>query len=86
MSDEPIYCSACGVEWGEGCDHGPHDDGPYCQVCGIIPAPGLECKFYTDSDREECGIGTPNVAIRVNPITVEEAVLEDRRIAKKLPS
>jgi hypothetical protein len=47
VSDEPIYCTVCGLEWGD-CAHPlPGDDGyvqgDHCEVCSVIPAPGLEC-------------------------------------------
>ena len=47
MSDEPLYCTVCGAEWGD-CDHPlPGDDdwrsGPYCEVCGVVPADGHDC-------------------------------------------
>lgn len=49
MSDEPLYCVVCGREE---CDHDLEAEGPYCHVCGVIPAPGWECKFYNGSKRE----------------------------------
>lgn len=55
MSDEePLYCRVCGAEdcW---CDHDFEDVGPYCDVCGIIPAPGFECMFMkADGRRDRC--------------------------------
>lgn len=54
MNDEPLYCPACGIEWGpNGCDHGPDADGPYCHTCGVIPATGGECMFYKEGGRED---------------------------------
>lgn len=57
MSDEPLFCPWCGLEIGGGCicEHDsyetplPHRDKRYCEFCGIIPAPGKECKFYPGS-------------------------------------
>lgn len=53
MSDEPLYCVHCGMEIGCGCECGAsiEDETPpreyrYCDVCGVIPAPGKECSFY----------------------------------------
>ena len=54
MSDEPLYCPACGVEIGpdhKDCDYDynspvlPRAE-RYCDVCGVIPAGGKECQFY----------------------------------------
>ena len=46
MGDEPLYCTVCGAEDGD-CEHDPwvkgFEPGPYCEVCGVIPAPGLNC-------------------------------------------
>lgn len=61
MSDEPLYCPACGREWGvEGCDCGSDAEGPYCHVCGVVPAPGMECKFYRDGGRDDGCVGEPS--------------------------
>lgn len=49
MSDEPIYCEKCGAEECE-CDFGA--EGPYCMACGVVPAPGRECKFYKTGGNE----------------------------------
>jgi hypothetical protein len=49
-ADEPLYCAACGREYCD-CDQGA--EGPYCQACGVVPAPGMECKFYKEDGREE---------------------------------
>lgn len=44
MSDEPLYCTHCGIEWGEGHEEGcpaarpdieRPEDGPYCHTCGV---------------------------------------------------
>jgi hypothetical protein len=62
MSDEPLYCPHCGAE-DFGCDCDPEQVPPrekrFCQVCGVIPRPGGECKFYAagGSDRY-CDPGT----------------------------
>lgn len=52
MSDEPLYCEACGEE--ECCCDldsfnvdprlGRHER--HCFVCGVIPDDGKECRFY----------------------------------------
>jgi hypothetical protein len=47
VSDEPLYCTTCGLEWGD-CAHplpgdAGYSPGPFCEVCGIIPAPGHQC-------------------------------------------
>ncbi len=47
---EPLYCVVCGKEE---CDH-PYDvEGPYCDVCGVIPRPGGECKYMKIGGRED---------------------------------
>jgi hypothetical protein len=54
MSDEePLYCRVCGAEdcW---CDHSFEDEGPYCDVCGIIPAPGFGCVYMGGPRRDGC--------------------------------
>jgi hypothetical protein len=50
MSDEPLYCSACGQEY---CDCEPNVVGPYCETCGVVPAPGKECHFHKKDGRSE---------------------------------
>ena len=59
MSDEPLYCPACGLEIGP--DHvGCLYDGAslprdirYCEVCGVVPRLGGECHFYADGGRTQ---------------------------------
>lgn len=45
MSDEPLYCTVCGAEdWN--CEHAQQETvGPYCEICGVIPAPGYDCSI-----------------------------------------
>jgi hypothetical protein len=50
MSDEPLYCVACGRE---DCDCAYDVEGPYCHACGVIPTPGMECRFYKEGGRSE---------------------------------
>jgi hypothetical protein len=50
VSDEPLYCAACGRE---DCACDQDADGLYCQACGVIPAPGKECKFYKEGGLEK---------------------------------
>jgi len=45
VSDEPLYCVVCGAE-DFNCEHEPDAEGPYCDVCGVIPIEGGECVFY----------------------------------------
>jgi hypothetical protein len=59
MSDEPLFCTVCGAE-DFACDHDPRSDhGPYCEVCGIVPAAGKECHFYKKSGRPQMCEGPP---------------------------
>lgn len=56
MNDEPLYCSHCGAE-DFGCDcempATAVDYGPYCESCGVVPAPGKECKFMKRGGRNK---------------------------------
>lgn len=52
MSDEPLYCCRCGLEECS-CPGEWPGDGPYCHVCGIIPAPGKACHFYEPGGRPQ---------------------------------
>ena len=53
-AEEPLYCPVCGREWGVDplCDCNDAEGGPYCHVCGVIPAPGGECKFFKAGGNE----------------------------------
>lgn len=53
MSDEPLYCPACGREHC-GCSDEAREAGRYCEACGVIPAPGKECRFYKEGGQEGC--------------------------------
>ena len=57
MSDEPLYCLACGKE---SCDCDSEAVGPYCHVCGVIPAPGMECYFHKQGGRPQHCEPAPN--------------------------
>ena len=52
-AEEPIYCSQCGAE-DFGCDcPDAQAPGPYCDVCGVIPAKGGECMFMKRGGRRD---------------------------------
>jgi hypothetical protein len=61
MTEEPLYCAACGAEdWA--CGHDPDAPPParqerHCEVCGVIPTEGAECVFYQEGGRNRpCGV------------------------------
>src|SRR5581483_1827371 len=68
MSDEPLYCPWGGYELGCGCEceHDAYEtplplrEKRYCDVCGVIPAPGMECKFYQSGGNSTGCIGRRN--------------------------
>lgn len=60
MAEEPLYCPWCGGEIGIDCkcEHDsfetplPKREKRYCEVCGVVPAPGKECKYYVANGNE----------------------------------
>jgi len=47
-----MSCEVCGAEdWA--CSHEIGCAGPYCEACGVVPAPGKACMYFTRGGRAE---------------------------------
>lgn len=50
--EEPLYCCRCGLEECA-CPGEWPGEGPYCHVCGVIPALGKACHFHEPGGRAQ---------------------------------
>lgn len=71
---EPLYCSGCGVEIGDGCECTCDDEesGQFCEVCGTGANPyGYGCEYCSDSPSEQASDATETPDEETEPLRAD---------------